>query len=436
MTTTPSNRVSDQAEDRAAGGASDGSAGGAGAGSADGAAIRVADGTAHRAAHRASNRALWGLLVGNLLIGTGVLLPAGLLAVMMGDLGIEAGRAGLIITVGGLVVGFGAPLLAGLTSQVDRRLLLCLALALYVVGHLGAAVTQSFGVLLGFRALTVVGAAIFTPQAAATVGLLVPAERRGGAIAFIFIGWSLASVLGIPLGSLAGEAIGWRATFLAMAGLSAVGVGVVWCVVPGGLRVQALALGSWLRVVRDLRLLCVLMVTLFAMSGQFTLFTYVAPILTTAYGLGADVVGLTFLASGAAGVAGNYAASRLAGRFGVERSILLALVSVCAGFLVIALGWGSYGAFLLGVCLWGLGGFAANSLQQSRLVAMAPALASATVALNTSVVYLGQSMGSAVGGQLIAAGPGARMAVAGAGFAALAAGLSALAQGWGGRGSG
>lgn len=378
---------------------------------------------------RASNRALWALLIGNLLIGTGVLLPAGLLSVMMADLGIGAGRAGLLITVGGLVVGFGAPVLAGLTSQVDRRLLLTIALGLYVLGHVGAAVITDYSLLLAFRALTVVGAAIFTPQAAATVGLLVPAERRGGAIAFIFIGWSLASVLGIPLGSLAGEAIGWRATYLVMAGLSAVGVVMVWRVVPGGLRVQALALASWVHVLTDLRLLCVLAVTLFAMSGQFALFTYVSPVLTQAYGLGADVVGLTFLASGAAGVAGNYAASRLAGRFGIERSVLLALICVVGGLLVIAAGWGSYAAFLLGVCLWGLGGFAANSLQQSRLVSMAPALASATVALNTSVVYLGQSLGSATGGALIAAGPGPRMALAGAGFAALAAGLSMLAQG-------
>ncbi|MGL6211479.1 MAG: MFS transporter [Paracoccaceae bacterium] len=379
---------------------------------------------------RQSTMALWALLFGNLLIGTGVLLPAGLLSVMMADLGVSAGTAGLLITVGGLVVGFGAPLLAGMTSQVDRRRLLGFALGLYVAGHVGAAVTSDFTLLLAFRALTVVGAAIFTPQAAATVGLLVPPDRRGGAIAFIFIGWSLASVLGIPLGSLAGEWIGWRGTFFAMAALSAVGVVVVWQAVPDGLRVQPLALDAWVRVLTDLRLLCVLAVTVFSMSGQFTLFTYVAPILTKAYGLGAELVSLTFLASGAAGVAGNYAASRLAGRLGVERSIFLALISVTAGLLLIGAGWGSYPAFLVGVCFWGLGGFAANSLQQSRLVAMAPALASATVALNTSAVYLGQSMGSAAGGQLIAAGPAATMALAAAGFAALAAVLSVVAQRW------
>jgi len=371
--------------------------------------------------------ALGALLFGNLLIGTGVLLPAGLLSVMMADLEIGAGRAGLLITVGGLVVGIGAPLLAGVTSQVDRRGLLAFALGLYVAGHLGAALTADFPVLLLFRALTVAGAAIFTPQAAATVGLLVPAERRGGAIAYIFIGWSLASVLGISLGSVLGEYLGWRPTYVLMSGLSAVGVAVIWAVLPGGLRVSPLALVAWVRVVSDRRLMCVLAVTMFAMSGQFAMFTYVAPVLTQAYGMGGGAIGLTFLAVGIAGVIGNLAAARLAGAVGVERSILLALCSVVLGLAVIWAGWGLYPAFLLGGCLWGLGGFAANSLQQSRLVSIAPQLASATVALNTSFVFLGQSLGSATGGQLIADGPVPGLAAAGALFAALAAGLSVLA---------
>ena len=374
-----------------------------------------------------SRRALWALLFGNLVIGTGVLLPAGLLSALMADLGIPAGRAGLLITVGGLVVGFGAPLLAGLTSRVDRRALLVFALGLYVMGHLAAAVTTDFTLLLIFRALTVAGAAIFTPQAAATVGLLVSADRRGGAIAFIFIGWSLASVLGIPLGSLLGEYLGWRTTYVLMAGLSGVGALVVWAVTPRGLRVQPLALASWVRVLNDRRLLCVLAVTMFAMSGQFAMFTYVSPILSMGYGLGAGAIGLTFLAVGVAGVAGNLLASRVAGRFGIERSILVALVSVMLGLVVIWVGWGFYPAFLLGGCLWGLGGFAANSLQQSRLVSMAPLLASATVALNTSFVYLGQSLGSFTGGALIAQGPNPAMALAGAAFAGSAALLSVVA---------
>jgi MFS transporter, DHA1 family, inner membrane transport protein len=374
-----------------------------------------------------SRRILWVLLFGNLVIGTGVLLPAGLLSVIMAGVGVSAAEAGLLLTVGGLVVGFGAPILAASTSRIDRRVLLVVALVLYVIGHLASALTSNLTLLLVFRALTVAGAAIFTPQAAATAALVVPAERRGGAIAFIFIGWSLASVIGIPLGSLLGAAIGWQQTYLLMAGLSAVAALAVWIVLPGGLRVQRLDLAAWSGVLTNARLLVVLAVTMFSMSGQFTLFTYVSPVLSGIYGLDGQGIALVFLAVGVAGVVGNTVAARAASGFGVERSILLALSAVAAGLALIWVGWGSLWAFVAGGCLWGLGGFAANSLQQSRLVALAPALASATVALNTSAVYLGQSLGSATGAALIADGPGPEMPFAGFAFALAAMALSILA---------
>jgi predicted MFS family arabinose efflux permease len=370
---------------------------------------------------------LWALLLGNLVIGTGVLLPAGLLSVIMADMGVNAAQAGLLMTVGGLVVGIGAPVLAGLTSRIDRRTLLVAALLLYVVGHAAAAATSNLTLLLVLRALTVAGAAIFTPQAAATAALLVPPERRSSAIAFIFIGWSLASVIGIPLGSLLGDAIGWQGTYLLMSGLAALAALTVWLVLPGGLKVQRLDLSAWLRVLTDPKLLVVLAVTMLSMSGQFTLFTYVSPILKGIYGLDGQGIALVFLVVGVAGVIGNFIAARAATGFGVDRSILVALTALVAGLALIWAGWGSLWAFVAGACVWGLGGFAANSLQQSRLVALAPALASATVALNTSAVYLGQSLGSATGAALIADGPGPGMAAAGLAFALAAMAASVLA---------
>src|SRR5436190_1504272 len=111
--------------------------------------------------------------------------------------------------------------------------------------------------LLIIRTVTMVAAALFTPQAAATIGLLVLPERRSESIAFIFIGWSMASVVGIPLGSILGTAFGWRATFFAMAILAAVScVGVMLSLKPG-LRVQPLQLSSWLAVFKNPALLCI-----------------------------------------------------------------------------------------------------------------------------------------------------------------------------------
>lgn len=369
---------------------------------------------------------LWALLLGNLVIGTGVLLPAGMLTAFMADYTIDADRAGQLMVVGGLVVGIGAPLLAGWTSRIDRRHLLSLALAIYAIGHFGATLTTDFTALLILRAITVIGAAIFTPQAAATVGLIVPAAGRAGAIAFIFIGWSLASVAGIPLGSLLAEAIGWQRTFLGLAALSAAMAVISWRTVPPGLVPPRIDLAAWGRVFRNPVLLLVLMVTLLSMAGQFTLFTYLSPVLKGPYGASANAVAITFLIVGGLGVLGNFVGARVAGRLGVERTIAIALGLMLAGLVVIAIGYGNLAVFLIGGCLWGLGSFASNSLQQSRLVALAPALAAATVALNTSFVYLGQSLGSAAGGQLVR-DFGAAMPWAAAAFLLAALGLSVLA---------
>ncbi len=345
--------------------------------------------------------ALWSLLFGNFVIGTGVLLPAGLLNVLGADLNVPPATAGLLLFAGGLVVGFGAPLLAGLTSRFDRRMLLAAAALIYAVGHALAAFAPDFWSLLAIRTVSMIAAALFTPQAAATVGLIVPPEKRSQAIAFIFIGWSMASVLGIPLGSLLAAEIGWRATFLAMATLAAIACAGVWVSLKPGLRVQPLLLSSWLAVLRSPVLLCVMLVTLLSMSGQFTLVSYLAPTLREAFGAGQSEIALLFAIFGVAGVSGNYLATRAIGWLGVDRAVLVSLLSLVTGMGLFGMFFGNYALACVAGTVWGLGSFSSNSLQQSRLVAVAPALAAATVALNTSAVYLGQSIGAAAGGVVI-----------------------------------
>ena len=363
-----------------------------------------------------TQKTLWALLFGNLVIGTGVLLPAGMLNTLTADLNAGAASAGLMMTVGGIVVGFGAPILAGLTSRIDRRMLLAGALLLFAIGHAASAFATNLNVLLGLRALTVIGAAIFTPQAAATIGLLVPPEKRGAAIGFIFIGWSLASVAGIPLGALLGEALGSKATFGLMALLALSAFVAVSFIIPSGLKVLPLQLSSWLAVLHNRKLILVLLVTLCAMSGQFVMFTYLAPILKVAYALSSQSIAMIFFASGLAGVGGSMLASRYVGRFGADKSVFFALSAVALGLCAVAAGWGNPIAFLIGASLWSAGGFASNSVQQGRLVGIAPALASATVALNSSFVYFGQSVGSATGSRLISTGANIQMPLAGLAF--------------------
>jgi MFS transporter, DHA1 family, inner membrane transport protein len=381
-----------------------------------------------RTAVTASQNTLWALLFGNFLIGTGVLIPAGMLNQLGQHFNLTPSVTAQLMLISGVVVGIGAPLAAALTSRIERRFLLTFALLLYVIGHLASGITDDFMLLQIFRALTVVGAAIFTPQAAATLGVLLPPEKRPGAIAFIFIGWSIAAVVGVPVANLMADNFGWQSVYLTMAALSAVGLAWVWSSVPPKVFTPPLNLASWKQALVDPVIVTVLAVTLVSFIGQFVVYSYVAPILTKGFGADAKLVSLGFAASGLAGVFANSIASRVAHRLGVDTVIGAGLALIAIGMLVLALGFGTFAFAMIALAIVGAGNFSSNSLQQSRLAQIAPAIAGATIALNTTFVYVGQAVGTWIGGRVISAGVTSTSAYVAAGFAIVALTLSIMAH--------
>src|SRR5207248_11073513 len=141
-----------------------------------------------------------------------------------------------------------------------------------------------------------------------------------------------------------------------------------------------------------------LLITTLQVSGQFAVFTYLAPLLTRLTRAGPDAVGLVFATYGVFGFLGNVIAARLVNSWGSYRTSLLFMAALLAGASIWALGAGNFAIMALAVAVWGLGFASANSMQQVRLVGAAPALGAASVSLNTSALYIGQAIGSAIGG--------------------------------------
>jgi MFS transporter, DHA1 family, inner membrane transport protein len=365
----------------------------------------MSDGSARAATVNAASPrgALAALAFGNFVVGTGVLIVIGLLEVLAQDLGTSVPVAGQLLTAGALTVGSSAPLLAVFLSRVDRHRLLVLALAGFAVGHFACALAPDYWTLLILRVLTVVGAAIFTPQAAAAAGAMVPGPGRAAAVATAFLGWSIASVAGAPLGTWLGNALGWRAAMLAVAVLAAVAALLVHVVVPRKVSTPPLPLSTFAAVARHEKLPRILLVTAVMGTGMFTIFAYIAPLVRIATG---DVqwTSLVMLASGIAGVAGNAWALSLLPRWGPARTAAAALALMAVGSALLPLGHGSVLLYAALIAVWGLGGFAGNSSQQARLATLAPPLTPASVALNTSGIYIGQALGGLLGGVLIAHG--------------------------------
>lgn len=344
-------------------------------------------------------------MFGNFVIGCGVMVVPGSLNDLTRSLEVSVALGGQLITIAAAMMCLGAPLLAAAVGGWDRRRLLALALAWYAVGHAASALMPSYAALTPVRALSVLGAAVFTPQAAAAMGWLAPPDERGRAITFVFLGWSVASVFGMPLHSYIGESVGWRWAFGLVALLAAGGAIWVWRVMPDGVRPPAMNLRAWGEVLTHPVLMAIVAVTALSGAGQFTLFTYFAPYYKEVLGAGAPQISLLFAWFGAFGLIGNVLLARNVDRIGAARTVAVLLGAMAVSLLLWPLA-GSYAAMAAVLVPWAFSVFAANSAQQVRLGQAAPALAPALMALNTSAIYLGQAVGAAGGGAIVAAHAG------------------------------
>lgn len=355
-----------------------------------------------RALSRESIRAArWSLLFGNFVIGCGVMVVGGTLNDLTRDLSISVTTGGQLLAIAALMMGVGAPLLAWLIGHIDRRTLLAWTMVWYAMGHLLCALAPSYEWLWPARALTVLSAAVFTPQAAATAGFMSTPAKRGQAITFVFMGWSIASVAGMPLTAWIGERMGWRVA-MALIGVAALASAwLVWRHLPAGIRPPALSLRSWRKVLKSPLLMAVVAVTACQSAGQFTVLGYTAPYYKQVFGASPEQISLMFTWFGALALAGNVLLNRSIDRFGAAPAVTLTLALMALSLLIWPLA--SSLPVLAAVMLpWAISGFATNSGQQARLGGLSPRLAPALMALNTSAIYLGHAVGASGGGWVIA----------------------------------
>ena len=360
------------------------------------------------------------LMLGNIVTGCSVLAPAGMLSELSSGLGVTIREAGLLITFGAIVLCVGSPVTAWLTSRIERRTLLTATLAVLALTNIASAFAPDYTSLLAIRLIMLAVGALYTPQAAGTAALIMPLQKRGSTIAFIFLGWSLAAAIGLPLITFVASRYGWRAVYGGIGMIGCVGFLLLAWRLPGGLIGAPVDLKTWTDVARNRRIVLLLLVTTLQMSGQFVVFTFMGPLLAKLTQAGPDAIGLVFAAYGVFGFIGIAIATRIVDSWGAYKTSLLFTSLLLTGVTGWALSAGIYSLMACSVAIWGLGFASTNSMQQVRLVGAAPALASASVSLNTSVLYIGQAVGSAIGGVLYARDMLYAAGYVSAGFVALA----------------
>lgn len=341
--------------------------------------------------------------------GTAEFVIAGVLPEVATGLGVSIPVAGYLVSGYAIGIAIGGPLLAVATKKMTRKTLILLLGGVFTLGQVLCALAPTFELLMAARVLVAVVHGTYFGIAAIVAVNLVPADKRGFAVALILSGLTVSNILGVPGGTAIGNAWGWRATFWAVGALGLVATLAVALFLPSSTG-QSSTSGSFLREFKALarqQIVTSLAIVILVMIGQYSLFTYIAPLLLEVTGLDASIVPWVLLLYGVGATIGVFIGGRLAD-WKLMPSLIAILTTQAIAFALLYLVSPYPMVMAVVVVFWGGVNFAFGSPVQSRVLAWAgdaPNLASALIPTGFNI---GIAIGAVLGASLLDSGFGYR----------------------------
>ncbi|MBB5935722.1 MFS transporter [Streptomyces zagrosensis] len=336
--------------------------------------------------------------IGIFSVVTTEMLPVGLLTSIGSSLHISDGMAGLAMTLPGLVAAVAAPLLAVTIGRLDRKRVLCALMVLLIGANLLSAIAPTFSILLIARVLVGLSIGGVWSIAAGLAVRLVPERSVPAATSVIFSGIAVASVLGVPAGTLIGDLADWRAAFWVMAALALAILVAMVVLLPPLPANQSIRLRELPALLRNPTLRVGLITTALLVTGHFGAYTYIRPVLEEVSGVGSGLISTLLLVYGVAGIAGNFLAGARAGRDPRGTLMLLSALLTVAVVLIAVVGDSTPGVIVL-LVVWGLAYGGVSVSAQGWMLRAAPQAREVGSALFVSVFNLAIALGALLGGR-------------------------------------
>jgi MFS transporter, DHA1 family, inner membrane transport protein len=351
------------------------------------------------------NRALLALAAAAFGIGTTEFVIMGLLPDVATDLKVSIPTAGMLITGYALSVAFGAPIMALVTAKWPRRFALLVLMGIFIIGNILCAVAGNYELLMLARVVTALCHGAFFGIGSVTAASLVPEQKKASAVAMMFMGLTLANVIGVPLGTALGQVTGWRSPFWAVALIGVIAFAALWFLLPKDGAHEASDMKTELKALNRPQVWLALGMTVFTSASTFALFTYIAPILQSVTHVSPQGVTLTLFLLGVGLTLGNYLGGRLADwRLNTALVIVpIVIVLVQIVFYISALNVTTAEITLF---VWSAACFAAVSILQLNAITAGQAAPNLISTLNIGAFNLGNAIGAASGGAVISAGLG------------------------------
>ncbi|MFF1709884.1 MFS transporter [Streptomyces sp. NPDC058268] len=349
--------------------------------------------------------ALLALAIGAFGIGTTEFVIMGLLPEVAGDFGVSIPTAGLLVTGYALGVVLGAPLMTVLGTRISRKRMLMLLMGLFIAGNLLSAVAPVFGVMLAGRVVASLAHGAFFGIGSVVAAELVAPQKKAGAIAMMFTGLTVANVVGVPLGTLVGQTLGWRVTFAIVAGLGVIGLVGIAKLVPDLPKPEGVRLRHELAAFRNVQVLLAMAMTILGFGGVFAAVTYLAPMMTDVAGYADSSVTWLLVLFGLGMVAGNLVGGKFADR-ALMPLLYISLSSLAVVLALFTLTAHNKIAAAVTITLIGALGFATVPPLQKRVLDQASGAPTLASAMNIGAFNLGNALSAWLGGLVISAGLG------------------------------
>ncbi len=380
------------------------------------------------------NPPLVALAIGAFGIGVTEFAPMGMLPGIASDLGVSIPAAGLLVSAYALGVLLGAPLMTLTTGRIPRRYLLIGLMGIFTWGNLMSALATDYYSLLIARVVTSLNHGAFFGVGSIVAASVVAPDKRAGAVAAMFMGLTLATIGGVPLATWFGEVFGWRTAFAGITGLGVLAMLALWFALPNVPLPKSDGVLAEIRVLGRGPVLAALALTVIGSSAMFTVFTYIAPILSSETQASTAFITAMLVLYGIGLTLGNVWGGKAADR-SVDRTLIVslsALILVLLAFTVL-MRWPLPAA--VAILIWGIASFAIVPPLQMRVMEAAKAAPNLASAVNIGAFNLGNAIGAALGGAVINAGLGyPAISLAGAAMAGLGL-LMVLGFAWRSRGA-
>ena len=364
------------------------------------------------------------LFAGAFVMGCAEMLVVGMIDLIAVDLAVSVPAAGVLVTTNALGLAIGGPLLTFLTTRFDRRHVLIVATAVFVVANLLPALFADYPLFVAARVVIGAVQGLFIAAAMVTATSIVPKERAGRAMAVIISGFATSSALGLPLGTLLGQAVGWRGSFVAVVAVGTIVLVLAIFVLPSVPTPRDSGAVGQARHAFAPRVLAVLAVSFLTFAAMLAAITYLVPFLKQLTDVSGPMVSVFLLGYGAATAIGSFGGGRFADA-NASRSLIIGAIGVTAS-LVALLAFGS-NPWLVAVAVLGIGlfGMGTGPSIQYRVVSLAGPGAPLASSLPASAVNAGIAFGAFAGGIAIDGG-GVELAV----IAGIVIAVVAIAVAW------